>query len=334
MTIPLVDYILIAAVLAVVLIRIVTDIRETVQLQRLTRLAYVLARQNFSPSLTIILPVESLEDTKQTIEHLQSADYPATVLAVINSTQQPRTAGALRYFLKKQTISHTKVVAHKQPDLSKIAATRASGELIVVLPDTARLHESFYRSAILPFGDPTVAIVKLMPHVRPSNTITSALETLHLAWVHYMWWLPKTTTTPGQLEEEGVVRRSQFKKPATVTTVNYTQKTAYSRAPKQTMRRAWPHAISSVGLAEYTTVLFLAGAVLLALFATHNALLMFAVAMLLLIALAWWALARTQLSAATRSQIILLAPVFFITLCVAVVTHAARFGTGKLLNRD
>src|SRR5690606_3353657 len=127
-------------------------------------------------------PMESLEATKQTITRLQNTDTKLSIIVAIHSTERPHEASKLRYYIKKHAIKKVQVVTSKKLNIADIAKQRITSGLVVVLPDTADLKNTFYYDAIMPFGDTSVDAVLLHSSVRPDTALASRFEALFVAW--------------------------------------------------------------------------------------------------------------------------------------------------------
>ncbi len=321
--IPPVGYSIIGIVIAIAFLRITTDIREVIRVKRMQRLALQTAHTYYHPSLAIIIPVKSVNETKQTIAHLASIYPQAHIIAAIDSHRLPKAASSLRHAAKKYSAGQVRVTARKNCDPYTIAL-QADTDLTSVMPETTRLSASFYQYAILPFSDPSYHAAIGQRIVRPGITIASGIETLAALWRHYM---NQFTRTPASHN-----RRALLAAGALIRTQCSTEHHAIYQAPYSThsiashptASQSYRALFNSIGITEFIT----AGAsivlgILFAFFSADKPLVGITIAASSAI-LAWWATAPSQRPFFSRITLVLVFPIYLIATLILVILRIVR----------
>ena len=310
-----IDYGIIAAAFAVLVVRLLVEFREVAAARSSSRVMRTIVKQNFSPLLTVILPLESLEATKQTITRLQNTDTNLSIVVAIHSTEHPHEASKLRYYIKKHAIKKVRVVTSKKLNIADIVKQRITSGLVVVLPDTAVLKNTFYYDAILPFGDTSVDAVRLQSSVRPDKTLASGFEALFVAWRNYFDFssprISAETLTPGVILRVKHLRKQPKRKLKVVNT----QKAVFSTNSHSALD-AGRHLLAACTARDFIMVLVLVGSIIAVLINDNNLALVAGVFGLLYGALVWWSLGSAGNNLINRLSLTLLAPFFFIGLII------------------
>jgi hypothetical protein len=324
-TLAPVDYMIIAVVSLAVLLRVTGDIRDIRMARSIKSRTKTLAKRTFSPRLTIIMPLTSLESIKPTLEYLRIHDVSHSIVVVINTLTHAKDTSALRYFIRKHGMKRSKVTARKNPDLAGIAGEYAKSGVVVVLPDSVRLNDSFYDGALLPFGDNSLDSIELVPSIRTDKTLHSGIEVLFEAWRRYVRLngIRRSKAISSGVLPEGLLLRAKFvrKLPKRDLKVASARRPFYSISPQQSNRLTWSTLKVSIGAADYLAVLVI-GIVSALLFLSPSsptfAICVFAA---LYVVLVWWSLGTADVSLADRISIVLLSPFFFV---IALSFVAAR----------
>lgn len=324
-TLAPVDYMIIIIVLLAVLLRSIGDIRDVLAARFIKNTMRAIVKRSFSPNLTIVLPLRSLEDIKPTLEHLNESAIPTNVIVAIDSTTHKKDVSALRYFIRKRLMKRVKVTARKDPDLWVIAGQYARSGLVVVLQDTVRLSNSFYEAALLPFGDESLDGMHLVASIRTDKTVRSGIEVLFEAWRRYIRLngihRPKVILA-GALPE-GLMLRAKFvrKFPKRKLKVVSARRPLYNISPQRSNRSVWSRLQMSVGIADYLAVFIIGMVSALLCMGSYNPTFAVFIFVGLYVVLMWWSLGTADVSLADRISIVLLSPFFFV---IALSFVAAR----------
>lgn len=326
-TLTSIDYFIILAVFVVVALRIIADIREVKQARTVMKGADDATKRSFVPKLTVIVEFESMKNIQNMIQQLQGQKYAVSTVVAIDSSLHPNAAAALRYFMRKHSLRRARVVVRKTLDMHEIATTGVRNGLVVTLPETATLHNTLYREALLQFGDETVGAVRLLPSVRPGRTITGALETLMTAWREYYRMVGGRTYRLASPLPEGIVFRVKHlrKVPKKSLITLTTHRSVYSVAPQNSVSRVWQKLRTTNMIVEHSTVLIVVAILLLLLTTPGNFMLSLKVFAVLASVLMWWALELTRAPVLERAPVALLWPLFFVTIgCFVVLRIASK----------
>lgn len=324
MLLSLADYAVFGAIFLVVALRITADVRDVLMARLVKNAKKSLAERKFSPRLTVVIPFHSLESTKQLLEHLNELDYAVSAVVAVDAKVHPKAGSALRYFITKQSFKRSKVTARKAPDLTKVAGEYAKTGLVVVLPETARLHAGLYTSAILPLVDEAIGAVRLVRSVRPNTTLASGIETLFTSWKHYIaantFRRAQPTLSNGLLPEGLLLRAKHVRKlPKQKLPVVETRRAAYSVTAQGSVR---PEYISTFIMTLITATLLSSPATL-----AFTA----GVLILLHIVTVWWALAMMCVPIIDRISVLLLAPFYLAIAWILVFARSIR-SLGKVFH--
>lgn len=309
-----IDYVILVTVLVVIFIKLSADFREVKAAKAVKKGLALAAEKRFSPKLTVIIPLHSLSDTKDTIKHFAELDFPTELVIVLDSLLL-KERGALRYFLKKNNYKKVRVVSKKQPNVAEFAKAAARSGLVVVLPDTARLNASFYREAIIPFGDPRLGAVMLTSSVRPDETLASGIEVLFTSWREYVG---SRRNPVGQIVHsellEGVVIRAKYSHhlPKIERSSIDTRKATYSVAAQGKLRLSWSKLQDSVSLIDVFSLLYMTIIAVASIQLTHNLVLSSSIFILLYVMMVWWSFVAMRITFFDRLILLLLSPVFLI----------------------
>lgn len=322
MTLSLADYLSIVAVCTVVVIRVLADIREVVSARAVNRTVRAIVRRNFSPSLTVIVPLESVDATKRMIRQLQKNDLNISTVVVIDSSLHLGAAAALRYFVKKNALQKTQIIARKNPNLFKVAS-KATTRLVVALPDTTELFETFYHDAVLAFGDAKVDAVRLSSSIRPGKTIIGGIETSAHALRQYADYRKARFVFDATLPKAFIVRTKYLRRaPKRELRVLDTQKSVYSTKAGDTFTSSLANILRLRTVFDYMTAILAAGVSVLLLQGHSDQPLIIGICLLFYGMLVWWSLGLARTKLIDRMAITLLAPMLIIIIVAIVVIGA------------
>lgn len=317
-----VDYAIIVVILMAIVLRIVGDVRDVLAAKSVKTIMKDTLRQKFSPRLTVIMPFESLVNIRPTLEHLQEGSIQITTVVVIDTTSHPKGANALRYFIRKSALKRVKVTARKAPDVRGIAGEYAKTGLVVVLPDTVRLHDLLYDDAIVLFGDRAVDSVRLIHSIRTNRTLHSGIEALFEAWRRYIALngVRRVDATAVGTLPEGVMMRAKFARrlPRKPLRCISTRRPLYSIAAEPNLRGAWYRLLRSVGGAESSAIVVISAILVLLLRSSYDATFAVGIFAVLYVVFVWWSLGAAWVSLADRLSLLLLAP-FFIPIAMSLI---------------
>lgn len=332
-TLAPIDYVLVGIIFVAVVLRIVGDIRDVLAAKVLKNTMKAIVRRKFSPRLTVIVPLTSLENVKATLEHLQESNLSVNAVVAVDTNLYARDVSALRYFVCKQGYKRTKVTARKTLNMRAIAGEYAKTGLVVVLSDTARLHDSFYEEAIVPFGEANVDAVRLVSSIRSNGTLHSGVEVLFAAWRRYVSLNGLRGEQPVTLESlpEGVVVRAKLTRrlPKKPLTTMATRRALYSVAAQPSAGLMARKVQDTMGAAEWCAVATVAVVAPLLADAPNGSFAL-GVCGALYAVFAWWSLATAQLPATDRVAVLLLAPLYAPIALYLLVVKTFRRGVRSL----
>lgn len=329
MTIAAIDYIVVLFALFVVVVKVVADFRQITKARLVRRRTCELARQAFNPSVTLLMPLDSFVSIRATLQCLRDTNLPLSVIVMIDpKVHSQKDIRALRRFVITQQLSFVRITARQHMITTDVARRYAKAGIVGLVPDTIRIHDSFYNEIILPFADISVTRVRAIASVRAGLTLASGLEALFSAWRHYIG-----IEYHQNIYTIGMFRRAESSFMFTNDDGIAHARTAYSVASRRTFSDVW----REVSYVEVVTTGTLLGIVLGVLGAARDPAPLLIGIVLFCFLMAWWALSSTQARTIDKIALVLIVPlsgcVVGVSLAVRVIVFCVKRTTSFVASR-